>query len=240
MNLFEHTERVSIELSNLCNYASIHKKCPANLKSKNPTIIPGRFVYEIVDTMCKYGFKHSVDRGRVSKGRIAFHNYNEPLIDPRLFMFISYIYNKLPETNTTVWSNGYYLTQSLLDELAEVGLSQVNVSAYSDEEYSRISKYKSSVIFNVYRVKNLDERLYWDKIRIFNAPCYAPLRVIEVSSDGRIFICCHDWERLHTFGNLNNNTFEEIVGKGDMLKIYNELIRKVRKLNLCRRCFRKR
>ena len=40
-NILKYTSRVSIELSNLCNYAEIHKKCPLNLVTE-PTILPAK------------------------------------------------------------------------------------------------------------------------------------------------------------------------------------------------------
>lgn len=85
---FKFTKRVSIELSNLCNYASIHKKCPIN-KIKSPIILSSKIVYSIFNTLKKFSFS----------GQIAFHTYNEPLIDPRLFKFIEVAKKSCPLYN---------------------------------------------------------------------------------------------------------------------------------------------
>ena len=54
-DLFKHTNRVSIELSNLCNYSMIHKKCPIN-RIKKPVILPSKVVYSVFNTLKKYDF----------------------------------------------------------------------------------------------------------------------------------------------------------------------------------------
>lgn len=146
-DLFKNTYRVSIELSNRCNYAKIHKKCPLNLVDE-PIILPAKIVFDILDTLDRYNFQ----------GEIAFHNYNEPLIDPRLFKFIEYARQGFPQREIYICTNGFYLNQTLLDELVESGVSNVRVSAYSKREYQRLSQIKAQIPLSV-EMTSLDDRL---------------------------------------------------------------------------------
>ena len=115
--MFEHTSRISIELSNLCNYARIHKKCPLNLV-ETPVILPAKIVFDVLETLERYNFQ----------GIIAFHTYNEPLIDPRLFQFIEFARKACPHSDIFILTNGYYLTQTLADELVDSGVSKIIIS----------------------------------------------------------------------------------------------------------------
>lgn len=225
-NIFKYTSRISIELSNLCNYAEIHKKCPLNLVTE-PTILPAKIVLSVLDNLKRNDFK----------GIIAFHTYNEPLIDPRLFKFIEYAHNVCPDNEIYICTNGFYLNQTLLDELVDSGVSKVQVSAYSKMEFKRLSKLKSSISFNV-GMQELDDRLhlYERKENNTTKPCYAPLNEIIIAREGCISLCCLDWQRLHTYGNLYEQTLEEIIRAGELHAVYNRLSKGDRFLPICNKC----
>lgn len=78
-NLSDCISGVSIMLSNLCNYACIHEKCPAHF-IREKEIVSSKNVKAVIDELGDMGFD----------GRLSFHIYNEPMIDPRLFWFIEY------------------------------------------------------------------------------------------------------------------------------------------------------
>ena len=77
--------RVSFQLSNLCNYTDIHKACPLSL-CRGKEILPSTVVHKTIDELAEFDYS----------GLIGFHIYNEPMIDPRLFLFISYAKKRLP------------------------------------------------------------------------------------------------------------------------------------------------
>ena len=225
-NIFKYTSRISFELSNLCNYADVHKKCPLNLV-RDPIILPIRIVFDVLDTLKHNGFQ----------GTIAYHTYNEPLIDPRLFKFIEYTHDVCPGCEIYICTNGFYLNQTLLDELIESGVSKIHVSAYSRSESKRLSKLKSNIPFDIEMVK-LDDRLhlYDKKEKNIKKPCYAPLNEIIIAREGNISLCCLDWKRKHVYGNLHKQTFEDIMYSGILQTVYDRLSSGDRFIPLCKRC----
>jgi len=63
-------------------------------------------------------------------GWLAFHNYNEPLANPRLVREVGFARQHVKQARLTVYTNGDYLTSQLLDVLASAGLSEMRVTVY--------------------------------------------------------------------------------------------------------------
>ena len=225
-DIFKHTSRVSIELSNLCNYAGIHKKCPLHLVDE-PIILPAKIVFDVLETLGCHNFR----------GTIAFHTYSEPLLDPRLFKFIEFARKACSHSEVYICTNGYYLDQTLAEELVDSGVSKIRVSAYFRSELERLSKVKLSIPFSV-ELTQLDDRLhlYEAEENDTRKPCFAPLNEIIVAREGCISLCCLDWRRLYAFGNLGKQTFEEVMRSGELQVVYERLSRGDRFLPLCKRC----
>ena len=229
-NIFNYTKRISIELSNLCNYASLHKKCPLDYEI-DKKILHKNVVYHVIDQMYKYNFK----------GTLAFHTYNEPLIDPRLFMFIQYAKDKCRNNiEIMIMTNGYYLNQIMIEELEEVGVSSLYVTAYSAKEYERLKNLHTKIPY-IITEGNLDERLnlYEKCVEIENVntkPCYAPLNEIIIKSDGTVGLCCLDWKNKYHFGNLKENSLDEIIINSNMRDMYYKLAKGIREEAICKVC----
>jgi 2-polyprenyl-3-methyl-5-hydroxy-6-metoxy-1,4-benzoquinol methylase len=226
-DIFRFTEHVYLELSNLCNYADSHKACPVNKLQEGRTILPCRIVADVLETLGRHYFS----------GRIGFHTYNEPLMDPRLLDFVKKARSLCPESEIYICTNGYYLNQDLAVELVQAGVSSFHVSVYSEPEEDRLKKIKVLVDYSVRRMR-LDERLNLYNLEASgcNKPCYCPLYQIIVTAGGRISLCCLDWQRRHCFGNLNEQSFEEAMKNEQMWLTYERLSRGERFLDLCKRC----
>lgn len=225
-HIFKYTSRISIELSNLCNYSEIHKKCPLSLANE-PIILPARIVFDILNTLKHHDFQ----------GIIAYHTYNEPLIDPRLIKFVEYARDACPKSKIFIGTNGFYLNQTLLDELVDSGVSEIHVSVYFKSEFERLSMLTSNIPLNI-EIMHLDDRLllYKAKENNIKRPCYAPLNEIIVAREGCISLCCLDWKRLYTFGNLEEQTFDEVIRSGELQAVYERLSKGDRFLPICKRC----
>lgn len=63
-------------------------------------------------------------------GWLAFHNYNEPLANPRLVQEVGFARKQVRGAQLTVYSNGDYLTSELLDTLVAAGLSEMRITVY--------------------------------------------------------------------------------------------------------------
>ncbi|MCK5460167.1 SPASM domain-containing protein [Candidatus Parcubacteria bacterium] len=224
--IFKYTNRISIELSNLCNYSFLHKKCPLN-KIKIPKILSEKIVNHILYTCKKYNFQ----------GAIAFHTYNEPGIDPRLMMFINKTKLILPKSKIILQTNGFYLDQILAKEYEKNGVNIIRISAYSQKEYIRLSKIKLKIPIIV-TMQILDDRLnIRSHLEIDNKkPCYAPLNEIIVTNEGKISLCCLDWERKYIFGDLYKQTLKEILQNKKIFEVYKKLSTGNRFLDICKKC----
>lgn len=64
------------------------------------------------------------------EGWFAFHNYNEPLANPRLLDELALVRALVPAAKPTVFTNGDRLTGKLYSDLVSAGLSQMRVTVY--------------------------------------------------------------------------------------------------------------
>jgi radical SAM protein with 4Fe4S-binding SPASM domain len=64
------------------------------------------------------------------EGWLAFHNYNEPLANPRITEEVAYARNCLARARLTVFTNGDYLTAEMYEGLAAAGLTQMRITVY--------------------------------------------------------------------------------------------------------------
>jgi MoaA/NifB/PqqE/SkfB family radical SAM enzyme len=226
VNLLEHTSRVSFELSNRCNYAHVHKHCPLYLKRNDPPVIlMTGLILEVIEYLDKNRFK----------GSISFHTYNEPLMDPRPFILLLFALER--RLNVMILTNGYYLNQDIAEDLKDSGTTELIVSAYSDAEEERLKKIKVDIPYKVVRRK-LDDRLdMYTKPEVkCNKPCGAPLNEIIIGCDGKVRLCCLDWDSKYTFGNLYEKPLEEILKDPCLQGMYGLLSSGKRDLDICKRC----
>ena len=238
--MFEDVRRVSIELSNLCNYSALHKYCPANFNTKK-TILS---IYVIKDLI---GELKEDNWGTAFEDTIlVYHIYNEPLIDPRLFWLIDYASKELPIVKQRIMTNGWYLNENILRELIDFGIDKVTFTIYNRKEKERIlkiaRKYKDKTDIHL-------AKFYRDFVETDRIPnekdyrkCYAPLCDLNIRASGNVGLCCVDYKETVVFGNLYDETLKQIFEKQyeEMKKIQSDLIEKKRTLDVCKNCFRRR
>lgn len=231
-DIIKSIKRVSFELSNVCNYAKIHPQCPAS-KVRRPIFLSQTKVFRVIYTLFAWGFK----------GTIAWYIYNEPTIDPRLMAFVNYthhLFNK--EIRQRIVTNGAYLDQTLLDELIIAGITYFKIDCYTPHDLKRARQLRPKKDIERFKVtkKSLDDRmcLYDLPAKNLTIPCFAPYADIQIKCDGRIVLCAIDWKSTVTFGNLENERFEDILRSPAMLKTYEKLRIGERTPDVCSRCNR--
>lgn len=219
-------QRISFELSNICNYSFIHKKCPTSA-FKTKVVLDTSIILKTVDELQQIDYS----------GIISFHRYNEPLIDPRLFYLLQYVKNKLPAAKILILSNGFYMTQSILDLLSEFNVWNICCSAYSNSEFSRLSALDTHLPYSVFSVR-LDDRLgiYEQPTVDCTNPCLAPLRDITVNCYGQINLCCLDYLNTVNFGDLGRSSLMEIITSNPFVEATDKLSRGARTFQICQRC----
>ena len=228
--LLKHTNRISFEISNMCNYAHIHKRCPASMAGP-PMTLSFKIIHHVTELLSGAHY----DR------KICFHAYNEPTIDPRLQRLIRMARIACPNSDIFIYTNGSMLDQTMLYELVEAGASSFRVSAYTDSEYERLTALRVSV---PYHVERMDIKKRWiERINVyelpengFKEPCHAPLTDMQIDHQGRIRLCCVDWQSRHVFGDLKKEDWRAIMSSGKLHEAYDKLRRGDRFLDLCKRC----
>lgn len=216
-DLYHNISEVAIMLSNLCNYALIHPQCPANHVNAKE-IMPGYKVYQIIDELAQDGYA----------GSICFHIYNEPTMDPRLFMFIQYAKKQMPDCKVRIYSNGYYLNQIMIEEFYDIGADILTTTGYGVKEYERLVDLDVSYPFNVVW-GNLDERMDWYKEEnkghnLRNPHCYTFLDQVCIYSNGEIGTCCLDYKTPYKLGNIFEASLKEILNSSHLIEFQDELI----------------
>jgi len=203
---------------------------------KGPATLPAEVVYRVLDVMERHGYDNE----------ISFHQYSEPLMDPRLFEFIRRARQACPSSTITILTNGHYLTSVLAKELRQAGVSQLLITPYgSSSERKAKTAWVTREIAAQFSpgacrcvAGKLDSRLTWyDREPIdSNRPCYAPLGSLGITCRGEVSLCCLDWQRRYNFGSLLERDLEEILVSDQVQETYQQLSRGERFLDLCRRC----
>lgn len=244
MNPFEYTESITIGLSNACNQAWLHEKCPLNLGMLEPGVIrepqtlPIAIVQSVMNVLGKYKYG----------GILAFHLYNEPLQDPRLFLLLWLALDTCPKAEIQIVTNGYNLTPTLARELIAYGVKKIVVSLTGSENARAVMRKRAEVLQQ--DVGNVDynpDHMMDDRLLIYDVPkadprepCHAPLSQVVIRHDGMVGLCCFDWKGEHSFGDLRKQSLEAILRSKGIRQAHEELLKGYRERQLCRQCGRSR
>jgi len=205
-----HTSRVTLELSNQCQMSRVHKLCPA-YRATECVILPRKQIADVLGTLAALW-------GDGKKKTVAFHCYNEPIIDPRLFLLMNNVRHWIPQVGIRICSNGEYMSRDLFLEMIDAGATRIVFSAYSQkryEELAEITRKPHGTSVRVHHVKKLDGRDFnWATKTGVDDPCGAPLDDLMIRASGNVGLCCYDCRESVVFGNLNENTFAEIMQAG--------------------------
>ncbi len=209
-DVIKKIKRVTIELSNQCPMAPFHKQCPAH-KQTEVRILPMWMLDDIFETLLSSGQFND------KKKTIAFHCYNEPTSDPRLFMLMRDVRRHFSQVGIRICSNGEYMTPALFRELIEEGATRIVFSAYSDERYEALKAIVAqphTASVRVHRVRKLDGRdTSWVTESQLDEPCGAPFSDIMIRSTGNVGLCCYDCDESVVFGNLHTNNLADVLVK---------------------------
>jgi hypothetical protein len=229
MSNFELLDRVNFELSNRCNLAHVHPRCPAHRAAAHPPEnLASAVVFQVLADLGARGFD----------GCLSFHQYGEPLMDPRLFWFLERAARVVPTAKTLVWTNGSTLEAHMLHDLQAVGLGHLAVTAYTPAERARLEALEAPPGFLTIYAPNWVEvfGIYDAPAAPLATPCYAPLTDLIITRGGQVGLCCRDWARRHTFGDLNTTPFRVILEGPELRAVYDRLSQGDRYLDLCQRC----
>lgn len=232
-SLLLHTERVMFETTQYCPYAPFHVKCPVHF-FKNPATLPTSIVLSVLHLLGDAHFK----------GRLSFHNYGECFADPRLFSFLRSARSLCPTGHIFLMTNGWNLNQTLMNELSGL-VDSLETTGYNSTELLRLQKLRApgGTAIRAVRRPGLDDRMqiYNCAHRIYKRKdpgCGAPLGQIIIRATGHVGLCCNDWASVHTYGDLKDETLEDVLKKGHMLRDYKRLSKGDYFYGICKACQR--
>jgi MoaA/NifB/PqqE/SkfB family radical SAM enzyme len=120
-SLFARTvNRVELETHSYCNRRCTY--CPNVVGDRlGPNVFMPSDVWEkIIGGLEEIGYAHN----------IVLNYYNEPLADRSILERIREIRRRVPKARIMIFSNGDYLDQDYLDELADAGLDYLHISVH--------------------------------------------------------------------------------------------------------------
>jgi len=227
-----YISRISFMLSNLCNYAFCHRKCPTSrVKANEKEILSTEYIVKTLMELKNFNF--------FEEGVIAFHIYNEPTMDPRLFMLIEKAKEILPKANIFIYTNGYYLNEDMMREYENIGIAAMSVTAYNNSEYDRLSQLKTSIPYNVLRGlldNRMDNYNLESPIKESKLICRSFLSEVCIYSDGKLGLCCLDYLHPYGLGNIKERSLIDILKSKKVTNFTKELLSNNRTAAICKRC----
>lgn len=143
---------IELETSTLCNRRC--NWCPNSIyqRSRRQKNINIKLFNKIINELSALTFK----------GQISLHNYNEPLLDNKLFYYINKIRKKIPEAHIIIFTNGDYLDQAVLKKLADSGVKTLFISvhdAIANKNYKKIINRLNRKLNLKKELANISDRL---------------------------------------------------------------------------------
>ena len=217
--------RVEIEINTGCDKEEPCSHCP-NKKKEEKGInenMRGALYRKIINELVGLEFS----------GRISFHFYGETLVCEDLYDRIEYAKNKFKEkegldVELAIYTNGDKLDQTMYDNLVKAGISKIFISIAHNELYTKEFEGEKHIILDNIHYDNRGGNLYKTNYPL-EVPCFAPTHRLVITHDGNIILCYSDVERTNIFGNINNESIEDIWQKRDFNRIRESLAKGNRK-----------
>lgn len=170
----------------------------------------------------------------IAKQCIGFTKYihlvgrGEPLLNP-FFIDIVKVFAK--DFSLRIMTNGDHLHKYIeeLDSILDLNsdLHKITYCLYDDDEQYRqakekYSQYKDIKLYKTYDTGNnlydetlrkkqwLDNRAGYFFEKTLTAPCHIPTNRVYIDYNGDVNLCCHDWKYKSVYGNILENTIQDI------------------------------
>ncbi|HIF02510.1 MAG TPA: radical SAM/SPASM domain-containing protein [Nitrospinaceae bacterium] len=227
---------VALEISTSCNRTCYY--CPNSLKGTPTDFMEESTFNRIIDQLKTISFS----------GIINYHFYNEPLLDKRLSKFIRHVKKHLPSCINRVVSNGDFLSISMADDLIKAGVADFAITIHDRNDENLLAKlqpvlkkYPGHVRINSIHDKPLYNRGGAIEVELLDKKdtCTDPLELLQLDYKGNVLLCCNDYYRKHSFGNIGSDKIEKIWQREDFSQLRRELRSGVANLEICRICMGK-
>lgn len=185
-------------------------------------------------------------------GVLSLFSNNEPLIDKRIFDYIAYAKEKLPNATHALFTNGLLLTREKYFSLTEL-LDYLVIDNYNDDlklnqkvqdivdsvedEYRGCKVFvqnrkKNQVLLNRGTLSPNQEK----KDIVYSAPCILPYIQMIIRPDGKVSRCCQDAYGNETLGDLKNQSIVEVWNGRAFNSLRKDVLEKRNERKFCKNC----
>jgi len=178
------------------------------------------------------------------KGEIAFSGYGEPLLDKQLKDRVERIKRELGSFVEIV-TNGDFLTYEKFKELISVGVSVFRLSQHDKEPSEQIKLLfsnikKDELKYVIFQIATEGSTTFTNRggsvpMKTLHPFFCAPMHLI-IRTDGTIPLCCNDYYKKISFGDINQSKLIDIWDSTFYKKIRNEIKRGIFNLEICKKC----
>lgn len=123
--MLKQPDFLEIEVNTFCNRSCLW--CPNSISSRGKINRP--MSRQVWDSILKDLEAHSY------QGWLAFHNYNEPLASPAIYMLIDEARERLKTAKLAIYTNGDYLKGPALNHLLISGINEIRITIYPNHLY---------------------------------------------------------------------------------------------------------
>ncbi|NLG06632.1 MAG: radical SAM protein [Candidatus Pacebacteria bacterium] len=230
----EFFSRVEIETSSFCNRRCSY--CPNSVFDRGKKLMKEETFKKIILELKKLHYT----------GHIYPHHYGEPLLDKRMVDLVRYTRVNLPYVWIRIYSNGDYLTSSLLRQLVKAGVDEFFITGHDGFLPPHIKKLMQSKLGKqTIKFFKLDK----SKMPLFNRGglvkpqrkiivkhCDLASQHLVIDYRGNVVLCCNDYLAKHKFGNLEQEQIVDIWKKSHYQKLRKEIQDGRYRLDICRKC----
>jgi radical SAM protein with 4Fe4S-binding SPASM domain len=226
---------VAIEVNQHCNRRCGY--CPVSSAPKPAADIDHALFAAIVRQLVDAKFD----------GKIKYHFFNEPLLNPALEELVAHAHASLPHVRNVIYTNGDALTDARAQSLFAAGVTRFVVTDHGGRERtpfvatagSRWRWSRSGVT-----VRTIGERSFLfnrggllDLVRTRQfAYCAYPAYEAVIDMRGNVLMCCNDYQGEHVFGNVQEQPLLQIWESPTMQRARDELLRGVFTSAMCQHC----
>ncbi|WP_159449823.1 MULTISPECIES: radical SAM/SPASM domain-containing protein [Cyanophyceae] len=114
-------------------------------------------------------------------GWLAFHNYNEPLANPRLKQEISFAKGSLPSVKLAIYTNGDLFNEKIYEYLCSIEVSEIRITRYpNSHDLQQPEKHDLNQLWEWLEKKDFLKNLDWKYVAARQGDtleCYFPVKI---------------------------------------------------------------
>ena len=189
------------------------------------------------------------------KGNVDFIFFNEPLLHKGIVDIIRRVKLAAPWCSPVVTTNGDALTLDLAKELVGVGVRKFFAMDHRPHRPGWMERMRAlqRIYPNRVEIFNIDEleessglydyggQVAVNKVRTKNIingvpACDIHRHLGQIDINGEWLLCCQDFKRSLSFGNILTSSLRTIWNNPEFIKIRKDLLRGQPELSICQKC----